>query len=153
MIEFPLVGWVLGNAPVSDVDTRVKIESMESFMRTQVPVEIPERDYFAHKTYAREITIPKDTILTGKIHNYSQINILSKGDISVLTEDGVKRMQAPFTIVSPPGTKRIAYAHEECVWTTLHGTDETDVAKIEAEFISQSNDQYLAFKALIEDKS
>jgi hypothetical protein len=66
------------------------------------------------------------------------LNILSKGEISVLTEDGIKRVSAPFHVVSPAGTKRIAYAHEDCVWTTIHGTEENDLEKIEAHFIAQS---------------
>ncbi len=133
---------------------RLRVERVETHMRRFEQLEIVPRHYFAHKTYAREITIPQDTYLTGKIHNYSQINILSKGEISVLTDLGVERVQAPFTIVSPPGTKRIAYTHTECVWTTLLGTDETDVNKIEQQFISETNDDYLLFSAkMIEDNS
>lgn len=122
-----------------------KVERLEAAMKQFEQIEIPVVHYFSHKIYAREITIPKDCILTGKIHKYSQLNILSKGEISVLTEDGIKRVKAPFTIVSPPGTKRAAYAHEECVWTTVHGTDETDLEKIETQFIAKDNQEYLEF--------
>lgn len=122
-------------------------------MRSMSPIEIPVKHYFSHGVYAREITIPKDTILTGKIHKYSQINILSQGEISVLTEDGVKRLKAPYTLLSAPGTKRIAYAHEETVWTTIHGTNETDLEVIEEKFIAQSDAEYLEFTRMLEDKS
>lgn len=114
-------------------------------MRGCEPVEIPVRHYFSNGVYAREITIPKGTVLTGKIHKYANLNIMSKGEMSVLTEDGVVRVKAPFTIVSPPGTKRIAYAHEETVWTTIHGTEETSLERIEAHFIAQNEDEYLEF--------
>jgi hypothetical protein len=40
-------------------------------------------------------------------------------------------------VVSPPGVKRLAYAHEESIWATIHGTDETDVDKIEEQFIAK----------------
>lgn len=122
-----------------------KLEQFELRMMDYKQIDIPVRHYFSQGIYAREITIPKDTILTGKIHKYSQLNILSKGDISVLTDEGVKRVQAPFTIVSPPGTKRVAYAHEECVWTTIHGTDLTDLEQIEERFIAQNSQEYLTF--------
>lgn len=137
------------------VDIRSKIEGMETFMLAQPQVECPVRHYFSQGVYAREITIPAGTILTGKIHKYEQLNILSKGDISVLTDEGVRRVQAPFAIVSPPGTKRIAYAHEESVWTTIHGTDLTDVEKIEEAFIAQTDAEYLSFREalMVEDKS
>ena len=123
-----------------------KVGKLESAMLEYPQIDIPVKHYFSKGVYAREITIPKDTILTGKIHKFSQLNILSKGEISVMTDDGIKRVKAPFTIVSPPGTKRAAYAHEECVWTTIHGTEETDLEKIENIFIAKDHQDYLDFK-------
>lgn len=130
--------------------TRDKVNAMEAIIRSAPQTDIPVTHHFANAgtkrgLYAREILIPKGTVLTGKIHKYEQINILSKGDISVLTEEGIKRVKAPFTIVSPAGTKRIAYAHEDTVWTTIHATDDTDLERIEAEFIAQSDADYLEF--------
>lgn len=124
-------------------DIRGQVRAIEAEMLQMAQVEIPIRHYFSQGVYAREITIPAGTLLTGEIHKYTQLNILSKGDISVLTEDGVKRVQAPFTVVSPPGTKRIAFAHEECVWTTIHGTDEVDLDKIEQHYIAKDDAEYL----------
>jgi hypothetical protein len=86
--------------------------------------------------------------LTGKIHKYPQLNILSKGRISVLTEDGVKEVEAPFTVVSPAGTKRIAYAHTDCVWTTILNTDEKDPEKIEKLFTTDDENEWLEFAGL-----
>lgn len=125
---------------------RQKIERMEVEMLSHPQVSIPLRHYFSDGVYAREITIPKDVLCTGAVHKYTNLNILSKGDISVMTEDGVKRVQAPFTIVSPPGTKRIAYAHEECVWTTILRTDLTDPDEIEDRFVCATDQEYLEFK-------
>lgn len=130
---------------VANLTMRQKVHAIEGEMRKFEQRELPVRHYFSQGVYARELFIPKDTLLTGKIHKYQQLNILSKGDISVLTEEGVVRVQAPFTIVSPPGTKRIAYAHEDCIWTTIHGTDETDLEKIEAHYIAESDADYLLF--------
>jgi hypothetical protein len=115
-------------------------------------LDLPVTHYFSKGVYARALFIPKGTVLTGKIHKYAQLNILSQGEISVLTEDGIKRVKAPFHVVSPPGTKRIAYAHEDCVWTTIHGTDETDLEKIEEQFIAQTEQEYLTFCKALELK-
>lgn len=132
------------------VSDREKVIEVEALMRERPQVEIKPRHIFSPGIYAREITIPAGVLLTGKIHKYAQLNIVSKGDISVLTEHGVKRIKAPFTIVSPPGTKRIAYAHEETVWTTILATDETDIEKIEAHFIAESEREYLEFCKVLE---
>lgn len=108
-------------------------------------VAIPVKHYFSPGVYAREITIPADTILTGRIHKYAQLNILSGGEISVSTDQGMQRVKAPFTVVSPPGTKRIAYAHTECTWTTILATDEQDPEVIEATFTVATEQEFLEF--------
>lgn len=128
-----------------DLSIRDKVNLIEAEMKKGEQVNIPVRHYFSPGVYAREITIPAGTLLTGRIHKYEQLNILSGGEISVLTQDGVKRVKAPFTIVSPPGTKRIAYAHSECTWTTVLHTDETDPDKIEDLFTVETEREYLAF--------
>lgn len=136
---------------VVQLSTRDKVNIIEAEMFKHEQLELPVKHYFSQGVYARELFIPKGTLLTGKIHKFAQLNIMSQGDMSVMTEDGVKRVKAPFTIVSPPGTKRIAYAHEDTVWTTIHGTDETDLDKIEAHYIAQSEQEYLEFEARLKE--
>jgi len=128
-----------------DVTTRDKVIALETLMKEQPQLELKVEHYFSPGVYARELHIPAGTILTGKIHKYVQLNILIKGDMSVLTENGVKRVQAPFTVVSPAGTKRIAFAHEDCVWTTILGTDQTDPEQIENLFTVNTEQEYLDF--------
>ena len=65
--------------------------------------------------------------------------------MTVSGEEGMVRIQAPFSIVSPAGTKRIAYAHEDCIWTTVIGTELKDGDQIEEEFTADSEQSYLAF--------
>lgn len=134
--------------------TRAKVHAIEDAIRRELKlIDLPVKHYFSKGVYGRELFIPKGTVLTGKIHKYSQLNIMSKGELSVLTEDGIKRVKAPFTVVSPAGTKRVAYAHEDTIWTTIHGTEETDLEKIEEHFIAQSEVEYLDFcRSLIEKK-
>ena len=130
---------------LDNLNTRDKIFAAEAFMREQPQVEIPVKHYFSQGVYAREITIPAGVILTGDIHKFKQLNILSKGRMQVYTEEGIREVEAPFTVVSPPGTKRIAHTLTECVWTTIHGTDETDVSEIEKVFIAKSENEWLEF--------
>lgn len=127
------------------VSDREKVAMLEEEMFKHEQVNIPIKHYFSPGVYAREITIPADTVLTGRIHKYAQLNILSGGEISVLTDDGMKRVAAPFTVVSPPGTKRIAYAHTECTWTTILATDEQDPEAIEATFTVATEQEFLDF--------
>lgn len=123
-----------------------RIERLEvDMLASGACIELPVVHHFSRGVYARELRIPAGTTLTGKVHKFENLNILSQGEMSVSTENGVERVMAPFTIVSPPGTKRVAYAHTDCVWTTIHGTSETDLEKIEAEFVTDTHKSYLEF--------
>lgn len=133
---------------IQPIVTRGKILALEDAMRQMPQVEIPPVHYFSKGLYAREIFIPKGTLLTGKIHKTEHLNIISKGDISVVTEEGTKRIQAPFTMVAKPGTKRVGYAHEDTVWTTIHATEETDLEKIEHELIAPTFEDFEALRGL-----
>lgn len=122
-------------------ELRSKIAVCEEQMKALEQREIELKHYFSKGIYAREIKIPADTIIVGKIHKHENLNILSQGEITVISIDGAKRMKAPCTIVSSPGVKRIAYTHTETVWTTIHGTEETDLEKIEELFIAKDYEE------------
>ena len=94
-------------------------------------IEMPVEHIFARGMYVRKLFIPKGTLLVGKIHKQECVNIVSKGDISVLTESGSMRIQAGFHIVSPAGIQKVGFAHEDTIFTNVFLTDETDEAKIE----------------------
>lgn len=121
-----------------------KLDALEAVIRSECPpVECPVVNHFAPGVYAREMTIPAGTVLTGKIHKTAALSIMSKGALLLYMEDGsTKEVRAPFTYVAPPGTRRAAYALEETVWTVIHPTELTDVDAIEAEFIAQSPAEY-----------
>lgn len=121
------------------ISLKDKIDRLEAeLFKSPHQIEIKTTHTFAKGLYAREIFIPKGTLLTGKVHKHEHLNIVSLGDITVLTEDGLKRIQAPCTLVSRPGTKRVGFAHEDTVWTTVHATDETDLEKLEAELVEST---------------
>jgi hypothetical protein len=122
--------------------SRDKIIRLEQEMREMDQVQIETKHRFSEGIYAREITIPKGCLLTGKVHKTVHLNIISKGDITVWTEEGMKRVQAPYTMVSQPGTKRVGFAHEETVWTTIHGTHETDLDTLERDLIEPEMIEY-----------
>jgi len=133
------------NEVVGILSTRDKVFAAEAFLKQQPQVALKVVHYFSKGVYARELHIPAGIILTGEIHKFKNLNILSKGCMQVLTEDGIKEVEAPFTIVSSEGTKRIAYTITDCIWTTIHGTDETDIDTIEKTFIAKSEQEWLEF--------
>lgn len=129
--------------PVDQRTHRDRLHAIDDLIRAHCELKtIDVKHHFAHGVYAREMFMPKGTLVSGKIHKFSQVNILSAGEVSVLTEDGEIRLTAPATIVAPAGTKRLLYAHEDVTWTTIIGTHETDVDKIEDALVVSSEDEY-----------
>lgn len=125
-------------------DMRSKVVKLESELQKMPQVDLPVRHFFSRNVYAREMSAPAGCVITGRIHKYSQINILSKGEVSVLTDEGVIRVKAPYTLVAQPGAKRAFYVHEDAVWTTICGTEQTDIEKIEDELTLSSYEEYAA---------
>ena len=115
-----------------------KVDLLEAEMRKHPAIDIPVRHYFATGLYAREITIPHGTLAVGKIHKTQHINVLSAGDVTMVTDTGSLRVQAPYTWVVGPGKKAAAYAHADSVWTSfcVNPTDERDLDQLEAALIS-----------------
>lgn len=102
-------------------------------------IQIEPVHYFADGLYGREITIPAGTVLTGKIHKAAHLNFLMRGEITVWTEQGMRRLVGPQVIVSQPGAKRVGLAHTDTVWITVHASKETELDKLEAELIEPEN--------------
>lgn len=126
---------------MSKEDVRELIAKVEeACLQSENQMEIPVVHHFSNAVYAREMTMPAGSLVVGKIHKKENMNIISKGEVSVLSIDGIIRVKAPYTFVASPGAKRVIFAHEDVVWTTIHGTSETDIDKIEYEFIAKSYD-------------
>jgi hypothetical protein len=96
------------------------IVELENYMLTQEQVEIPVVHRYVNGMYIREITIPKDTVLTGRVHKEDYVDIMLSGDISVATPDGLVRLTGNNVLIGTKGRKRAGYAHEDTRWVTVH---------------------------------
>lgn len=119
---------------------RSKMLELEgAILRDFEQVEFDTRHYFAHGTYTREVRVPAGFVITGKIHRHSCINIVSKGKIKVVTDEGDYEIEAPHTFVSGPGVKKAAYTLEDTIWINVHPWDgEEDLDMIEKTVIVPS---------------
>ena len=115
--------------------TYEQIRELEREIAKLPPVDAPITHHFADGIYGREMFIPAGTVLTGKIHRFATLNILLEGEIHVTTDSGVERVVAPQVYVSPPGTKKVGYAHTDVRFLNVHPTKLRDIEAIEAKFI------------------
>jgi hypothetical protein len=140
--------WDANGAPL-DIEIRDSqlIERAESLpqlsMRDQVTVighvlsqfpqtEMPLKHHFAPGVYLREISMPADTVVIGRIHKTEHFNILVKGACLIVHDDGRREeLRAPQVFVSKAGVQKVLYIIEDMIWMTAHVTSETDVEKLE----------------------
>jgi hypothetical protein len=100
----------------------------------------PLKHTFADGLYIREIFMPKGQIISTGIHKKEHPYFVLKGDISVLTDKGIKRIKAPFNGITKPGTKRLIYMHEDSIWITVHATDKSTPEDVLNEVVAKDFD-------------
>lgn len=115
--------------------TYEQLKALEGEISKLPPAECQVTHHFADGIYGRELFVRAGTVLTGKIHRHSTLNLLIQGEITVTTPEGVKRICAPAVFVSPPGCKKAGFAHTDVRWVNVHPTKLQDLTAIEAKFI------------------
>jgi len=60
-----------------------------------------------------------------------------KGSATVISDEGIQLIEAPYQGITKPGTQRVLYIHEECVWTTVHATNKSKVEDVVEDVIAK----------------
>ena len=103
---------------------------------------------FADGIYIREMTMKQGQLGFSAIHKHSYGFFLLSGILASSKEEGVEEFVAPCYIVSPRGAKRVVYAVEDCVITTVHANptntkDLKEIEQINVVFNWKDYDEYL----------
>ena len=119
------------------------VQLIEEVIKQYPQQDIETRHYFGGGVYEREILVPANTLITGKIHLTEHLAKLVSGTMSIFSESDHGEFTAPMTFVSTPGVKRIGYAHTDCVFSTFHYVgDETDIKVIENALVVDTMEEY-----------
>lgn len=103
---------------------------------------------FADGIYIREMRMQQGQLGFSAIHKHSYAFFLLSGVLQSSKEDGIEEFIAPCYVASERGAKRIVYAVEDCVITTVHAnptnTQDLDkLAKINIVFSWEEYEEYL----------
>ena len=124
------------------------IDLLSAFIVSNLTLgDAPIRSFFAGGIYAREMTGFADSFIISEIHRTEHIFSVSKGTITVCNDEGEEIvMQAGFSGITKPGTRRFAYVwpYEDCVWTTYHANpDNENEEEIKKRIIEPHNNLFL----------
>ena len=103
---------------------------------TMEQTECPLQHQFEQNLYIREIRIPADTWLVGRVHRHGHICQLLEGSLILVHREGhTEAFQAPSEILTLPGYQMVVHTVTDVVARTVHPnpTGERDIEKLEAE--------------------
>lgn len=115
-----------------------RIDELEAAMMELPKVDCPLEHHFTNGLYSRTIYMPAGVTIVSMIHKTQHQYVISKGIAHVkINENEWQELAAPFIGVTEPGTRRILYIENDCVWTTFHPvdivpTDDTEEAILKA---------------------
>jgi hypothetical protein len=115
-----------------------KVDQLEKAMINsgKAPAACQWTHIFTPGLYTRQIFMPAGSLITSEIHKTEHPFIVSQGVVSVLMEGEEElKIKAPYIGVTKPGTRRVLFVHEDCIWTTCHPTDKTTVEEVAAEIL------------------
>jgi hypothetical protein len=125
------------NQQITTQPSRPQLQRLQNHLAKFPQVPLEPKHYFAPGMYGRELAIPAETVVVGKIHRHQHITILLSGTATINTDRGMETITGPHTWISQPGAKRALVTHTDCVFFTCHlnPTDTTDLEAIEADVI------------------
>ncbi|HTF28456.1 MAG TPA: hypothetical protein VK625_06395 [Flavitalea sp.] len=103
---------------------------------------------FTPGIYTRTIFMEAGSLIVSEIHNTTHQFVILEGRVSVFTErDGIVELAAPHKGITPAGTRRVLYIHEDCLWMTVHRTDVAPVSDTEEDIrtaVAQVKDEIIS---------
>jgi hypothetical protein len=127
-----------------------RIDELEATIIHEVDslIDAPLVHKFTDGMYIREIFMPAGSLWTSKIHKTEHPYVVSYGKVAVsIDADEWYEITAPYTGITTPGTRRVLFILEDCIWTTFHRID-----GMKSEFNDLSEEKIKEIVEGIEDK-
>jgi hypothetical protein len=132
---------------IQEKTTNEKIDELESTMVENFPlVDCPLIHRFTEGLYTREIFMPAGSLITSKIHKTQHQYCVLKGAVSVWIDEGEEQyIEAPYVGITEPGTRRVLYVWEDCIWITSHpNPNNENLEQIEERIIEKHDNPLLS---------
>jgi len=116
-----------------------EVKLMEEIIGNLPEASTQTDHFFTTGIYTRQMTLQRGSIVVGKAHRDSTLNILLKGKMAVYMSDHpniVVTFEAPCAFESNAGVTKAVYCEEDCIILNVHRTDQTDLEKLEEELIN-----------------
>lgn len=125
---------------------RNKIDLLEMAINSiteDSPDDVPTEHFHAPGLYGRHVTIPADSALVTNLHKTEHITIALKGTFTMFGVDGtLKKVVSPAMWITPAGTKRAIYCHDEVIIANVHPADAETKEEAEAQIYATGWEEF-----------
>ena len=109
----------------------------EKAMLAVEQTDCPVFHNFGPGIYIREVHAKAGSLIVGHHHKYAHTNVLLKGRMLLVSDNGILDFKAPHMFVWPAGRK-IAYFPEDMIFQNIYATELTDLDEIENHLVEKS---------------
>ena len=136
---------ILSDCPGDTVQEKVMaLQSQLLQVEEQVTPEVIHS--FGPGLYIREMHAPAGTLMIGAYQRFEHMNVLLKGRVVVVNDDGtLMRLEAPMVYTGKPG-KKCGIVERDLVWQNIYATTETDIDNLEQWIVEDYDTLQLAKK-------
>ena len=122
----------------SRLDIRNGIKRLELEILKFPQTKMPLTHQFCDGLYIRTIFNPKGAIIVTEIHREQNVSTILAGKLLCITEDGQEVLNSPSQFITKPGTKRVLFAEEDVLFSTIHPNplNITDIDELERRLIA-----------------
>jgi hypothetical protein len=124
-----------------DIAEQIRIDPnvIEAAMLSQPQAECPVVHHFGPGVYIREVTLKAGAYALGHFQRFERLDIVLRGKVAIICDDGVRVIEGPCMFVGQPGRK-LGYCIEECVWQNVYPNPDNcrDIETLEARWAEKS---------------
>jgi hypothetical protein len=114
-----------------------KVNRLHALMMNYPTLDLPSEHTVTDGLYSRRTSAKAGTILLSETHNKEHQFVMTEGSQTIVSEDGIVTIRAPFCGTTKPGTRRIVIINEDTTMITFHPTKQTDIHLIESEIYTK----------------
>ena len=94
-------------------------------------------EYLIGGAYIRSLLLPKDKVFISKLWKQERLWIIVSGEVTITTEEGTKRVKAPYVAQPMLGSKVAVLSHEDTLWFAFTGSKAEKLEDVESEIIAK----------------
>jgi len=96
--------------------------------------------HFGPGVCIREVFMPAGTLAIGHKQKFEHLNIMLRGKVMVVTDDGATQVLTAPMIFTGKAGRKIGYILEDTVWQNVYATELKDINAIEDFYVEKSDD-------------